>query len=96
MSNQNKDSTIYDRRADLNNFILPYFKNARIADLTPERLYEWRRTLEQEKPAYGQFLFVQPLIERTRHDERVSRVVRNSLRHYKQSTQSKEAETPYA
>ena len=56
MSNQNKDSTIYDRRADLNNFILPYFKNARIADLTPERLYEWQDDLWSKKnPRTGDF-----------------------------------------
>ncbi len=56
MSNQNKDSTIYDRRGNLYNFILPYFKNARIADLTPERLYKWQDDLWQAKnPKTGDY-----------------------------------------
>jgi integrase len=56
MSNQNKDSTIYDRRGNLYNFILPYFQNARIADLTPERLYKWQDDLWRAKnPKTGDY-----------------------------------------
>nr|DAH66700.1 MAG TPA: Integrase [Bacteriophage sp.] len=56
MSNQNKDSTIYDRRGNLYNFILPYFKNARIADLTSERLYKWQDDLWRAKnPKTGDY-----------------------------------------
>lgn len=56
MSNQNKDSTIYDRRGNLYNFILPYFQNARIADLTPKRLYKWQDDLWRAKnPKTGDY-----------------------------------------
>lgn len=56
MSNQNKDSTIYDRRADLNNFVVPYFKNTKISDLTPQRLYEWQDYLwNMKNPRTGDF-----------------------------------------
>jgi len=47
--NQNKESTIYDRRNILNNIILPYFKKAKISDLSERILYEWQDNLWNTK-----------------------------------------------
>lgn len=56
MVNQNKDSTIYDRANVLNNFILPYFGNTKIADLTLPKLYEWQDKLwSTRSPRTGEF-----------------------------------------
>ncbi len=49
MLNQNKDSTIYDRRNILYNFILPYFQNTKLSDLSIEKLYEWQDELWSKK-----------------------------------------------
>lgn len=49
MSNQNKDSTIYDRRNTLYNFILPYFQKTKLIDLSAEKLYEWQDELWSKK-----------------------------------------------
>ncbi len=49
MSNQNKDSTVYDRRNTLYNFILPYFNKTKINDLSVEKLYSWQDTLWNTK-----------------------------------------------
>lgn len=56
MKNQNKESTIYDRRNILYKIILPYFGNAFISDLTAEKLYAWQDTLWNSKnPITGAF-----------------------------------------
>ena len=49
MSNQNKDSTIYDRRNTLYNFILPYFKKTKLSELSAEKLYTWQDELWNKK-----------------------------------------------
>lgn len=49
MSNQNKDSTIYDRKNTLYNFILPYFQKIKLNDLSTEKLYEWQDEIWNKK-----------------------------------------------
>ncbi len=54
--NQNKDSTIYDRRNILYNFILPYFKNYKAKDLSTKVLYDWQDDLwSNRNPKTGEF-----------------------------------------
>lgn len=45
MYNQNKESTLYDRRNILYNYVLPYFKKAKITELSTKVLYEWQDNL---------------------------------------------------
>lgn len=49
MSNQNKDSTLYDKKNTLYNFILPYFRKTKISDLSAEKLYVWQDELWNTK-----------------------------------------------
>lgn len=54
--NQNKESTIYDRRNILNGVILPYFKKTRINELTEKALYEWQDSLwNAKKPKTNEY-----------------------------------------
>lgn len=45
ITNQTKQSSIYDRKKVFNSFILPYYENAPITDLTKEELYKWQDNL---------------------------------------------------
>ena len=56
MANQNKESTIYDRKNILNNILLPYFKNIVITDITEKALYTWQDELwNKTNPKTGKF-----------------------------------------
>ena len=45
LSNQNKDSSIYDKHGIFENYIIPYFGGKPITDLTQEALYRWQDEL---------------------------------------------------
>lgn len=45
MHNQTKESTIYDRKLQIESYILPDLKNVKMTELTKERLYEWQDKL---------------------------------------------------
>lgn len=42
LSNQNKDSSIYDKTNIYNLFVLPKYQNTKVVDLTKEELYRWQ------------------------------------------------------
>lgn len=42
LSNQNKDSSIYDKQSIYRSFILPKYEKVKIKDLTKEELYRWQ------------------------------------------------------
>ena len=45
LGNQNKDSSIYDKRNNYNKYIIPQLGNEPIKNLTRERLYQWQDEL---------------------------------------------------
>lgn len=45
LGNQNKESVIYDKNHLSQKFILPYYKNSKITELTKEELYKWQDIL---------------------------------------------------
>lgn len=47
--NQNKASSIYAKQKIYKTFVLPYFENTKIKDLTKETLYRWQDSLWQTK-----------------------------------------------
>ncbi len=49
--NQNKTSSIYAKQKIYKTFVLPYFENTKIKDLTKESLYRWQDSLWQTKNA---------------------------------------------
>lgn len=56
ISNQNKESTIYDKANMLNTVILPYFGDTKLQSLTPQVLYEWQDKLwNTPNPRTGEF-----------------------------------------
>ena len=42
LANQNKESSIYDKRNVYDLFILPKYQNTKVVDLTKEELYKWQ------------------------------------------------------
>lgn len=54
--NQNKASSIYAKQKIYKTFVLPYFENTKIKDLTKEALYRWQDNLWQTKnPRSGNY-----------------------------------------
>lgn len=49
LSNQNKDSSIYDKRGVFGNYIIPYFGKMPISTLTTDVLYRWQDELWTKK-----------------------------------------------
>ena len=47
--NQNKDSSIYSKQKIYKVFVLPYFEDTKITDLTKETLYRWQDNLWKTK-----------------------------------------------
>lgn len=45
LSNQNKTSSIYGKQKIFKKFVLPYFENTKIKELTKETLYRWQDDL---------------------------------------------------
>lgn len=49
LSNQTKESTIYDRKNILSNIIIPMLGDSKMTELTKERLYQWQDQLWSRK-----------------------------------------------
>lgn len=68
LGNQNKDSSIYDKRNVYGLFVLPKYENEKISVLTKEELYRWQDELWTSKnKRTGEFFSYNYLIKARRH-----------------------------
>ncbi len=68
LGNQNKDSSIYDKRNVYRLFVLPKYENEKISVLTKEELYRWQDELWTSKnKRTGEFFSYNYLIKARRH-----------------------------